>query len=366
MTIENESMSNKAISERIEQQMGLMVSPEAIRKIRHEFGFKWGAAQRVPDLTADQMIARMEFATEFEKERFQELRQFTFVFSDESRFCSKADNANVWKRSGVRRKSNLAHCTKFAKISIMVWGAIGLNFKSKLLILEGSVNAQKYIDALNGGFFTDADLALQQGQWVFVQDGAKPHTTDQVLQEITRHCRLCPFWPANSPDLNPIEMVWAIMKARMKWRGIETKEEAIQKITEIWEGISMDVINALCASFPARVELMKEAGGETIQPLLSSHTNHVPDGYLSDRVHIVSPGPWSAEEDAQLMRMTEAGKRVSSQNLGYFPGRSIASVRNRWRTLNIDRLNRETRGSSINPETQINSVLSEQFARLFE
>jgi hypothetical protein len=52
------------------------------------------------------------------------------------------------------------------------------------------------------------------------------------------------------------------------------------------------MINKLCESFETRVAIMKEAGGETIQPLLSSNATAVPAGHLPDRQHIVALAPW--------------------------------------------------------------------------
>jgi transposase len=49
------------------------------------------------------------------------------------------------------------------------------------------------------------------------------------------HCRIRPGWPPNRPDLNSIEMIWAIMKMRVKRAAPQTKEELEQVIKTVWD-----------------------------------------------------------------------------------------------------------------------------------
>ena len=57
-----------------------------------------------------------------------------------------------------------------------VWGGISYGFKSKLVIVEGSLNSEKYIDQIIFGsdITQDADKMYRIGDWILQQDNGSP------------------------------------------------------------------------------------------------------------------------------------------------------------------------------------------------
>lgn len=67
-----------------------------------------------------------------------------------------------------------------------------------------------------------------------MQDGAAyqtAKTTEEWLD--AQHARIMPGWPRNSPELNPIEMVWAVMKIQLRKQQVETEEEFYKTLCEV-------------------------------------------------------------------------------------------------------------------------------------
>jgi hypothetical protein len=94
------------------------------------------------------------------------------------------------------------------------------------------------------------------------QDGASAHTAKVVTswlneQEFDR----IPNWPANSPDLNPIENVWGMLAQRVSYYELKTLDQLRDAITAEWDKITYDEIQALIESVPNRYQSVIDANG---------------------------------------------------------------------------------------------------------
>ena len=72
--------------------------------------------------------------------------------------------------------------------------------------------------------------------------------------------------PPNSPDLNPIENIWAWMKQEIsrKYRNITSKAEMRSIVMEMLDSFDDTKWNGLIASMPDRIKaVIKAKGGPT-------------------------------------------------------------------------------------------------------
>jgi transposase len=68
--------------------------------------------------------------------------------------------------------------------------------------------------------------------------------------------------PAQSPDLNPIEGIWAIIKQRLRRRIFDSEKEIKEALQEEWDRITMKEIRDRIADMPRRcAELVRSNGG---------------------------------------------------------------------------------------------------------
>jgi hypothetical protein len=90
----------------------------------------------------------------------------------------------------------------------MVWGAIGMGFKSKLIFIDGNLKADGYQKMLSeNGILDDIKEHFEESPGHFQQDDAPPHQAKKTMKFLRERTNPIPDWPANSPDLSVIENV---------------------------------------------------------------------------------------------------------------------------------------------------------------
>jgi len=111
--------------------------------------------------------------------------------------------------------------------------------------------------------FLFTEMSKRQELLHFLEDGAPAHTKDYNIAEALDNGFERIRLPPCSPDLNPIELVWNYIKARIKSRiGWNYQDEAIRTIVvDEWEHLSVEYINSLILSMPRRLAAVIAAEG---------------------------------------------------------------------------------------------------------
>ncbi len=110
-------------------------------------------------------------------------------------------------------------------------------------------------------------MVRKYGNGVMTQeDGAKYHFGKRAAAYKKLHkVHLFP-WPAQSPDLSPIENLWKQLKDAISVRRhqIRTVEEMEHALRQEWDKIRKETLEALIESMPRRIsQMIKNKGGST-------------------------------------------------------------------------------------------------------
>ena len=177
------------------------------------------------------------------------------IFSDESRISIFGQDGLKYVRRRVGEAYRPECCTPTMKhpISIMIWGCMAWGAVGRLQIMEGNVNARKYVDTvLERNLLQSAEdiFKVQHPEFVFQQDGAPCHTAKLCKDWFQGHDISVMDWPGNSPGLK--RLVSATRPAN--------RECLISAAIECWfHVITNEHLHALVESMPRRCQAVIDA-----------------------------------------------------------------------------------------------------------
>jgi transposase len=263
----------------ISATLNLNVHPDTLRTVLTEMGLGHRIERKRPYLSAQQKNKRLEFAKTHIHWGNEEWRRVEFT--DEMGLQTGANQGNiyVWRYPEEEYDEDTCaatHKSGFKKIK--VWGAMRYGALSNLVVLSekkggGKFNAKEYVEEIMDGELFDIWVRDMEelGDVLIMEDGAGYH---QGQASLRREQYLKDgwqgwgpgTWPANSPDLNPIENLWHILRTNIKKREPRPmkKQELIDALKEEWAKLDMDIINRLIDSMPRRLQAVIDAqGGST-------------------------------------------------------------------------------------------------------
>jgi hypothetical protein len=113
-------------------------------------------------------------------------------------------------------------------------GAIGHGLQSVCEFCSHGADAPEYQTIILWSHMVEQlDQKHRQFKWYFMRDGATAHKALMTSEFLGQRCLALPGWPPDAPDLNPIEMIWGIVKARIEKLRPQTIKELAPIIQEV-------------------------------------------------------------------------------------------------------------------------------------
>lgn len=209
-------------------ESGVETSRATVYRRVQEMGYRCRIPQVKPLLNQKQRQKRLTWATE--KQHWTVAQWSKVLFSDESNFCMSFGNqgARVWRKTGEREMPKCLKSSVKYPQSVMVWGAMSV--------------------------YGDEDF-------IFQHDLAPAHSAKTTGKWFTDHGITVLNWPANSPDLNPIENLWDIVKRKLSDTRPNTLDELKAAFEASLASITPQQCHRLIASMPHRIEAVISAKG---------------------------------------------------------------------------------------------------------
>ncbi len=124
------------------------------------------------------------------------------------------------------------------------------------------VHSQRsHLPILEHFMLPSADKLYGDADFIFQQDLAPAHTAKGTKSWFNDHGVTVLDWPANSPDLNPIENLWGIVKRKMRDTRPNNADELKATVKETWASIPPQQCHKLITSMPRQIEAVVKAKG---------------------------------------------------------------------------------------------------------
>ena len=256
------------VSNQLKSDCNLVVSAQTIRRALRKVGLRAVTKKKKPLLSAKHKKARLDFAKKHKHWTVVDWNKV--IWSDETKINRLGSDGRkwVWKKRGAQLMDKEVRGTlKFGGGHLMMWGCMtsrGVGFACRI---DGSMDAPLYVSILDDELQKTMEyFDLEWGEMIFQQDNDPKHKSKLATQWFQDNDVEVMFWPAQSPDLNPIEHLWSHLK-----QELATYEEAPkgigdlwERVTEIWNRIPVSVCTKLIQSMPDRVaEVLRAKGGYT-------------------------------------------------------------------------------------------------------
>lgn len=261
----NRFVSAIKIANDLKSNHGVKISDQTVRNRIHEAGFKAMMPIKKPYLTKKHMKRRLEFAKKYANMPMTFWKKV--LWSDESKFNLKASDGiqRVWRKPDEAYKLSCMRATvKFGGGNIMVWGAMAWRGVGKLEFIDDRMNADMYIDIIRRNLKASARKLRLGSSFIFQQDNDPKHTAKKTSAFFEENHINVLEWPAQSPDLNPIEHLWALLDNEIGERSFTKKDDLKTAVTNAWGKIDAQKIKNLVESMPRRLAaVIKAKGGPT-------------------------------------------------------------------------------------------------------
>jgi len=257
-----------AIQQALKRYYGIDVHRSTVARSLRRSGLGAFAKRKKPLLSLKHRKARLAFSKKYKDWTIDQWKRV--FFSDETKINRYGSDGRqyCWKKRGERlRGQHVTPTLKHGGGSIMVWACFCAFGPGYCCQIEGNMTAEDYCGIL------DSDLRDSLDHFsgnipgpIFQQDNDPKHTARITREWLKDSGMEILDWPPQSPDLNPIEYLWFIVKQKLKVYPTVAKncDELFDRVVEIWWALSPEECSKMVESMPRRITaVLKAKGGHT-------------------------------------------------------------------------------------------------------
>jgi transposase len=245
--------------------LNINISAQTVRDVLKSNGLKARKKIRKPKLNKKQIHQHLEFAKKYQNWTVNDWKKV--LWSDETKINRyMSDGINycwVNEEEGISEKQIL-ETVKFGGGNIMIWGCMVWDGPGYISKIDGNMDTNLYIEIIDECVKDTLKwYKMDQKKFYFQHDNDPKHTAKATQDYLVVQGWKILDWPAQSPDLNPIEHLWRHLKIELSKLATAPKneEELWNKVVKVYYDISKEVCQNLIKSMPDRIKAVLQARG---------------------------------------------------------------------------------------------------------
>lgn len=257
----------KSTPKQIKRDLDLHCSPRTIRRVLDDAGLFGRIARVIPPASKSTIQKRLSFANGYSTFNWN-----LVLWSDEMSI-RLGPQGQTWVQRPIGEAWNPEYCVEKEKHppKVHVWGCMASAGVGDIHVFTENLDKELMKKILSDHLIKSARQfwPIIKGigkkelitHWWFQQDNDPKHSSRLVQNWLNRSGIDCIDWPPYSPDLNPIENLWANLKKRVENDNPKDVLELENAVRKCWTETDNDLCRKLVNSMPNRLDRLLEYGG---------------------------------------------------------------------------------------------------------
>jgi transposase len=269
MVTSGEADTAVQLTQEFKNTKNIELSVQTVRRTLKEAGLKAITKKKKPRLLPRHIRQRLDFALKYQHWTVKDWKRV--IWSDETKIKRLGSDGRkwVWKRpGGMLTEQHVKGTVKYGGGSLMIWGCMTAQGVGYACRIDGHMDAELYTHILSGEFLQSLEYyELEVDEIIFQQDNDPKHTSRIAQRWFEGNGVEVLNWPAQSPDLNPIEHLWQHLKQQLSAYKTEpgSMYELWERVETEWNKIPTQLCIDLITSMPRRVAAVLKAKGGYIK-----------------------------------------------------------------------------------------------------
>ena len=144
-------------------------------------------------------------------------------------------------------------------LKLHIWGCFSSKGFGEIFMFTQNLNSDLLCTIYERALLPSAEIWFDD--WILQEDNDPKHMAKKSQKWKVEHNVHRMPWPAQSPDLNPIENVWKVLKGQLRHYHPRTLIGLKRCVSDIWRQFSIEYAKNLVNSMSSRLQACISSNG---------------------------------------------------------------------------------------------------------